>query len=102
MPTLDVSSDSSADISVDASLHVNSVSHSMASVRKALVARGEKPVVLMMQEDHQSTNYMGNGSFDQPVAVLSGDCTPMDGTLDSVQCRATKDSPSPCDSACGL
>ena len=69
----------------------------MASVRKAPVARSEKPVVVMMQEDHQSTNYLGNGSFDQTVTVLSGDCTSMDNTLNSVQCRANKESPSPCD-----
>ena len=66
----------------------------MASVRKAPVACVEKPVVLMMEEDNQSTNYLGNGSCDQPVTVLSGDCTSMDGTLDSFQCRATKKSSS--------
>ena len=95
MSTLDAFSDFSPDISVDTPSHVNCVSHSTAWVRKAPVARGENSVLLMMQEDHQYTNYLGNGSFDQPVTVLSGDCKSMDGTLDSVQCRATKESPTP-------
>ena len=84
MSTLDAFSDLSTDVLMDTALHVNSVSHSKVLVRKAPVAHGEKPVVLMMPEDHQSPNYLGNGSFDQPDTVLSGDCTSMDGTLDSV------------------
>ena len=83
MSTLDAFSDSAADVSVNTPSHVNSVSLSTALVRKAPVARGEKLVVLIMQKDHQSTNYLGNGSFDQPFTVLSGDCTSMDCTLDS-------------------
>ena len=84
---------------MDAPSHVNSVALSTASVRKATtVEHDEKTVVLMMREDHQSTNYLVNGSFDQPVTFLSGDSMFIDGTLYSVQCRATKESPSPCDS----
>ena len=36
-------------------------------------ARGRKPVLSMMQEDHDSTDYLGSGLVVQPVAVLSGD-----------------------------
>ncbi len=67
-------------------------------LERRLFALGEKTVVLMMQEDHQSTNYLENSSFHQPVTVLSGDCTSMDGSFDSVHCRATKESSSLCDS----
>ena len=55
MLTLDVLSDPSADVSVDTPSYVNSLSHSTALVRKVPVARGEKPVVLMMQEDQSPT-----------------------------------------------
>ena len=84
MSTLDEFSDSSADVSVDTLLHANCVSLSTASVKKALVARGEKTVLLIMQEDHHSTNYLWNGSFDQLLTVRFGVCTSMGGTLDSV------------------
>ena len=84
MSTLDEFSEPSADVSVDTHLHVNSVSLSTASFKKAPVARGEKTVLLIMQEDHQYPNYLGNGSFDQLLTVRFGVCTSMGGTLDSV------------------
>ena len=63
---------------------MSTLSHSTALFRKVPVACDEKPVMLMMRADRQFINYLGNGSFDQPVTVLSRDCTSMDGTLDLV------------------
>ena len=73
----------------------------------APAARGGKPVKSMMQEDHEFANHLEDGSLVQSVAVLSKDCSSardsgdilsVDDTLDSVQCSAIRESPSPCDS----
>ena len=41
----------------------------MASVRMAHVARGEKHVVSLMRDDHESTNQLEDGSLVQSVTV---------------------------------
>ena len=106
MSALDVVSALSADCSVVTPLFDN-VSPCMASVRMAPAACGGKPVVSMMQKDHQSANHLEDGSLVQSVTVLSKDCSSardsgdilsVDDTLDSVQCSAVRESPSPCDS----
>ena len=74
MSALDVVSALSADSSVVTSL-LDNVSSCMASVRMAPAARGEKPVVSMMQEDHESANHLEDGSLVQSVTVLSKDCS---------------------------
>ena len=102
---LNVLSAVSASSSVVAPL-LDNVSPCMASVRMA-AARGGKPVVSMMQEDHDFANHLEDGSLVQSVTVLSKDCSStrdsgdilsVDDTLDSVQCSAIRESPSPCDS----
>ena len=80
----------------------------MASVRMAPAARVDKSVVSMMQEDHDEfANHLEDGSLVQSVNVLSKDCSSardsgdilsVHDCLDSVQCRAVRESPSPCDS----
>ena len=79
----------------------------MASARMAPAARGGKPVVSMMQEDHEFTNHLEDGFLVQSVTVPSKDCSSardsgdilsVDDTLDSVQCSAIRKSPFPCDS----
>ena len=61
----------------------------------------------MMQEDHEFANHLEDGSLVQSVTVLSKDCSSardsgdilsIDDALDSVQCSAVRESPSPCDS----
>ena len=103
---LDVVSALSANCSVVTPL-LDNVSPCMASVRMAPAARGGKPVVSMMPEDHESANHLEDGSLVQSVTVLSKDCSSardsgdilsVDDTLDSVQCSAIRESPSPCDS----
>ena len=106
MSALDVVSALSADSSV-VTLLLDNVSPCMASVRMAPAARGGKPVVSMMQEDHEFANHLEDGSLVQLATVLSKDCSftrdsgdilSVDDTLDSVQCSAVRESPSPCDS----
>ena len=106
MSALDVVSALSADSSVVTPL-LDNVLPCMASVRMAPAARGGKPVVSMMQEDHEFANHLEDGSLVQSVTVLSKDCSStrdsgdilsVDDTLDSVQCSAVRESPSPCDS----
>ncbi len=96
----------SADSSVVTPL-LDNVSLCMASVRMAPAARGGKPVVSIMQEDHEFANYLEDGSLVQSVTVLSKDCSSardsgdilsVDDTLDSVQCSTIRESPSLCDS----
>ena len=79
----------------------------MASARMPPAALGVKPVVSMMQEDHEFANHLEDGSLVQSVTVLSKDCSSardsgdilsVDDTLDSVQCSVVRESPSPCDS----
>ena len=105
MSALDVVSALSADSSVVTPL-LDNVSPCMASVRMAPAAHGGKPVVSMMPEDHESDNHLEDGSLVQSVTVLSKDCSSardsgdilfVDDTLDSVQCSAIRESPSPCD-----
>ena len=106
MSALDVVSALSADISV-VTPFLDNVSPCMASVKMAPAARGGKPVMSMMQEDHESANHLKDGSLVQSVTVLSQDCSSardssdilsVYDTLDSVQCSAIRESPSPCDS----
>ena len=106
MSALDVVSALSADSSVGTPL-LDNVSPCMASVRMGPAARGGKPVVSMMQEDHEFANHLKDGSFVQSITVLSKDCSSardsgdilsVDDTLDSVHCSAVRESPSPCDS----
>ena len=102
MSALDVVSALSVNSSVVTPLFDN-VSPCMASVRTALAARGRKPVVSIMQEDHEFANHLEDGSIVQSVTVLSKDCSSaidsgyilsIDDTLDSVQCSAIRESPS--------
>ena len=106
MSALHVVSALSADSSVVTPL-LDNVSHCMASVRIAPAAPGGKPLVSMMREDHKSANHVEDVSLVQSLTVLSNDCSSardsgdilsVDDTLDSVQCSAIKESPSPCDS----
>ena len=106
MSALDVVSALSTDSSVVTPL-LDNVSLCMASVRMAPAARAGKPVVSMMQKDHEIANHWEDGSLVQSVTVLSKDCSSardsgdilsVDNTLDSVQCSAIRESPSPCDS----
>ena len=69
-----------------------------------------KPVVSMMQEDHDSADFLGSGHVVQPVVVLSrdrsftrdsGDILSVNDTSDVVQCSAVNGSLSPC-RACGI
>ena len=96
----------SADSSVVIPL-LDDVSPCMASVTMAPAAPGGKPLVSMMREDHKSANHLEDGSLVQLLTVLSKDCSSakdssdilsVDDTLDSVQCRAIRESPSPCGS----
>ena len=86
---------------------LDNVSPCMTSVRMAPAARGGKPVVSMMQEDHELANHLEDGSLVQSVIVLAKDCSSardsgdilsVDDTLDFVQCSAIRESPYPCDS----
>ena len=106
MSALDVVSALSADSSVVTPL-LDNVSPCMASVRMAPATRGGKPVVSMMPEDRESVNHLEDGSLVHSVTGLSkvcssardsGDILSVDDTLDSVQCSAVRESPSPCDS----
>ena len=51
----------------------DSVTPRVTATEMAPGARGRKPVVSMMQEDHDSVDYSGSGLVVQPVVVLSGD-----------------------------
>ena len=106
MSALDVVCALSADGSVVTPL-LDNVSPCMACVRMAPAARGGKPVVSMIQEDHEFANHLEDGSLVQSVTFLSKDCSSardsgdilsVDNTLGSVQCSAVRESPSPCDS----
>ena len=94
MSALDVVSALSADSLVVMPL-LDNVSPCMASVRMVPAARGGKPIVSMMQENHEFANHLEDGSLVQSVTVLSKDCSSarggadilsLDDTLDSVQC----------------
>ena len=106
MSALNVVSALSADSSVVRPL-LDNVSPCMASVRMAPAVRGRKPVVSIMQEDHELSNHLEDGSLVQSVSVLTKDCSSArdsgdilsaDDTLYSVQCSVIRESPSPCDS----
>ena len=71
----------------------DSVTPRMTSAGIASGAHGRKPVVSMMQEDHDSVDYLGSGLVVQPVIFRSGDLSDsadilsVNGTLDLVvQC----------------
>ena len=64
MSALDVVSALSADSSIVTPL-LDNVSLCMPSVRMAPAARGGKPVVSMMQEDHESANHLEDYSLVQ-------------------------------------
>ena len=86
----------------------------MASAEMAHGARGRKPVVSIMQEDHDSADYLGSDLVVQPVVVLSGDRSftrdscdilSVNDTSGVVRCSAVNGSPPrrPCICrACGL
>ena len=82
----------------------DSVTPRMAAAEMAPGARGRKPVVSMMQEDHGSADYLGSGLVVQPVVVLSGDRSftrdsgdslSIYDTSDVVRCSAVNGIPSP-------
>ena len=80
----------------------DSVTPRMTAAEMAPGARGRKPVVSMMQEDHDSADYSGSGLVVQPVVVLSGDRSftrdsgdilSVNDTSDVVRCNAVNGSP---------
>ena len=84
----------------------DSVTPRMTAAEMAPGARGRKPVVSMMQEDHDSADYSGSGLVVQTVVVLSGDRSftrdngdilSVNDTSDVVWCSAVNGSP-PCNS----
>ena len=85
----------------------DSVTPRMTAAEMAPGARGRKPVVSMMQEDHDSADYSGSGLVVQPVVVLSGDRSftrdsgdilSVNDTSDVVRCSAVNGSLPPCNS----
>ena len=79
----------------------DSVTPRMTAAEMAPGARGRKPVVSMMQEDHDSADYSGSGLVVQPVVVLSGDRSftrdsgdilSVNDTSDVVRCSAVNGS----------
>ena len=85
----------------------DSVTPRMTAAEMAPGARGRKPVVSMMQEDHDSADFSGSGLAVQPVVVLSGDRSftrdsgdflSVNYTSDVVRCSAVNGSLPPCNS----
>ena len=85
----------------------DSVTPRMTAAEMAPGARGRKPVVSMMLEDHDSADYSGSGLVVQPVVVLSGDRSFtsdsgdilfVNDTSDVVRCSAVNGSLPPCNS----
>ena len=85
----------------------DSVTPRVTAAEMAPGARGRKPVVSMMQEDHDSADYLGSGLVVQPVVVQSGDRSftrdsgdilSVNDTSDVVQCSAVNGSIPPCNS----
>ena len=85
----------------------DSVTPRMTAAEMAPGARGRKPVVSMMQEDHDSADYSGSSLVVQPVVVLSGDRSftrdsgdilSVNDTSDVVRCSAVNGSLPPCNS----
>ena len=83
------------DDSVAMTLVGDSSTPRMTAAEMAPGARGRKPVLSIMQEDHVSADYLGSGVVVQPVVVVSGDRTftrdsgdilSVDDTSDVVQC----------------
>ena len=79
----------------------DSVTPRMTAAEMAPGTRGRKPVVSMMQEDHDSADYSGSGLVVQPVVVLSGDRSftrdsgdilSVNDTSDVVRCSAVNGS----------
>ena len=79
----------------------DSVTPRMTAAEMAPGARGRKPVVLMMQEDHDSAHYLESGLDVQPVVNLSGDRSftrdsgdilSVNNTSDVVRCSAVNGS----------
>ena len=85
----------------------DSVTPRMTAAEMAPGARGRKPVVSMMQEDHDSADYLGSGLVVQPIVVLSedrsftrdsGDILSVNDTSDVVRCSAVNGSLPPSNS----
>ena len=96
---------------VDDSAAMTLVGHSvtprMTAAEMASGARDRKPIVSMIQEDHDSADYLGSGLVVQPVVVLSGDRSftrdsgdilSVNDTSDVVRCSAVNGSLPPCNS----
>ena len=89
----------------------DSVTPRMTAAEMAPGACGRKPVVSMMQEDHDSADYSGSGLVVQPVVVLSGDRSftrdsgdilSVNDTSDVVRRSAVNGLPPPCNSVEGV
>ena len=85
----------------------DSVTPRVTAAEMAPGARGRKPVVSMMQEDHDAADYSGSGLVVQPVVVLSGDRSftrdsgdilSVNDTSDVVRCSAVNGSLPLCNS----
>ena len=91
----------------DLTLVGDSVTPRMTAAEMAPGARGRKPVVSMVQGDHDSADYLGSGLVVQPVVVLSEDRSFRRDSCDIVsvndtsyvlECSAVNGSLPPCNS----